>query len=141
MRRLRSYRNRFHKNYFSTQKNMIAVKIKVSKINKSLFYQHKDKPDGTKGDQDFEIVLFENKDGKSDYGDDGYACQSLSAEQRAKGVKAPIIGNWRHLGQTSNAAPASPPPAARPAPNAPARRPAPAPAPRNDFADDDSTPF
>ena len=45
------------------------------------------------------VVLFENKDGKGKYGDDGYAVQGVTKESREAGVRGKIIGNWRYIGQ------------------------------------------
>jgi hypothetical protein len=49
------------------------------------------------------VVLFENKDGRGKYGDDGFAVQGVSKELRDKGVRGKIIGNWRYTGQGANA--------------------------------------
>ncbi len=76
--------------------NRILVKIDVTKIDKSRLYE------GKKGVY-LDAVLFENKDGESKYGDDGFVVQSLSQEDRAKGEKGAIIGNWRFAAaQASN---------------------------------------
>lgn len=115
---------------------MITFKIQTSKIDKSLMFQGKPKNPGEKGEVYLDCVLFENKDGVSEYGDHGRVVQSVPKEQREKGVKGPIIGNYRIVGENTPAAPA-PTPAARPAPTKTASRPA----PRNDFAADDSVPF
>ena len=45
------------------------------------------------------VVLFENKDGKGKYGDDGYVVQGVTKESREAGVRGKIIGNWRYTGQ------------------------------------------
>ena len=45
------------------------------------------------------VMLFENKDGRGKYGDDGIAVQGVSKELRDKGVRGKIIGNWRYTGQ------------------------------------------
>lgn len=49
------------------------------------------------------VVLFENKDGRGKYGDDGFAVQGVSKELRDKGVRGKIIGNWRYVGQGASA--------------------------------------
>lgn len=49
------------------------------------------------------VVLFENKDGRGKYGDDGFAVQGVSRELRDKGVRGKIIGNWRYTGQGASA--------------------------------------
>jgi len=76
----------------------IKLKIDVKKIRKEDLYQ------GTKGTY-LDAVLFENRDGQSDYGDDGYIVQGISKEAREAGEKGPIIGNWRHLEAGGKAAP------------------------------------
>jgi len=51
---------------------------------------------GAKGTY-LDLALFENKDGKGEYGDDGFIVQEVTKEKREAGVKGPIIGNWRHV--------------------------------------------
>lgn len=46
-----------------------------------------------------EITLHENKDGPSQYGDDGFASVDLGKERREAGENSPIVGNWKHIGQ------------------------------------------
>lgn len=43
------------------------------------------------------IAIIENRDGKDQYGNDGMITQSVSKEERLKGIKGPIIGNWRRI--------------------------------------------
>ena len=76
---------------------MIKYKIDVQKINKDHLYK------GAKGTY-LSGVFFENKNGPSEYGDDGFIVQDISKEAREAGEKGPIIGNWRHL-ETKYAAP------------------------------------
>lgn len=85
---------------------MIKYKIDVTKIDKDLLYK------GEKGTY-LNGVFFENKNGPGEYGDDGFIVQDVSKEMREKGIKGPIIGNWRHL--TPKAAPAPKPAAESPA--------------------------
>lgn len=68
----------------------IKLKIDVSKISKPDLYQ------GKKGIY-LDAVLFENRDGQSEYGDDGFIVQGISKEKREAGERGPIIGNWRHM--------------------------------------------
>jgi hypothetical protein len=68
----------------------ISIKIDVSKIDKEELYK------GSKGTY-LDLLLRTNKDGPSQYGDDGFVCQSVSKESRLAGKKGPIIGNWRHI--------------------------------------------
>jgi hypothetical protein len=78
--------------------NRIALKIDVTKIDKSRLYE------GKKGVY-LDCLLMTNRDGESKYGDDGFIIQSISAEARAAGERGPIVGNWRYLqaGAASNA--------------------------------------
>ena len=76
---------------------MIKYKIDVKKIDKDLLYV------GEKGTY-LNGVFFENKNGTGEYGDDGFIVQDVTKEMREKGIKGPIIGNWRHL-QLSKPAP------------------------------------
>jgi hypothetical protein len=80
---------------------MIKYKIDVTKIDKSLLYQ------GKKGVY-LNGVLFENRDGRNDFGDDGFIVQDVSKEQREAGQKGPIIGNWRRLDDAKPAQKAPP---------------------------------
>lgn len=70
--------------------NRIALKIDVTKIDKSRLFE------GKKGVY-MDCLLMQNKDGESKYGDDGFIIQSISAEARAAGERGPIIGNWRYM--------------------------------------------
>ena len=68
---------------------MIVLKINVMKIDPKLLFQ------GKNGAKHLDAALV---DKPNDFGDDGFISQSVSKEDRAKGVKGPIIGNWRHVG-------------------------------------------
>lgn len=83
---------------------MKLLKIDVTKIDKALLYK------GTKGTY-LDAALHENRDGTDQYGNDGFITQSVSKEERAKGTKGPIIGNWRNLekrGDSARKAPETP---------------------------------
>jgi hypothetical protein len=68
----------------------IQLKIDVTKISKPDLYQ------GKKGLY-LDAILWENRDGQSQYGDDGYVTQGISKEKRDAGERGPIIGNWKHM--------------------------------------------
>ena len=68
----------------------IKLKIDVSKISKPDLFP------GKKGLY-LDAVLFENRNGQSEYGDDGFIVQGISKEKREAGERGPIIGNWRHM--------------------------------------------
>ena len=74
----------------------IAVKIDVKKISKDDLYA------GKKGTY-LDAILIPNKDGASDYGDDGFVVQGVTKEKREAGVRGPIVGNWRYIGQGASA--------------------------------------
>ena len=79
---------------------MIKVKIKFDQIDQKALFQGK-------SGRYLDLVLWENKDGKSQYGDDFTVKQDLGKERR--GEKAPIIGNarWGGTVQPSRPAPES----------------------------------
>ena len=74
---------------------MISLSIKTEKLEKEHIIQGK-------SGKIVAVVLFENKDGKGQYGDDGFVVQSVSKEARENGVRGPIVGNWRYIGAGSN---------------------------------------
>lgn len=69
---------------------MIKLKIQTWKIDKSHLYEGKN-------GKYLNCVLIENKDGQSEYGDDGFIVQDVTKEAREAGERGPIIGNYRHL--------------------------------------------
>lgn len=75
---------------------MISLSIKTEKLEKEHIINGKN-------GKIVAVVLFENKEGRGQYGDDGYVVQSVSKEAREKGVKGPIVGNWRYIGQGASA--------------------------------------
>lgn len=76
---------------------MIKVKIKFDQIDQKALFQGK-------SGRYLDLVLWENKDGKSQYGDDFTVKQDLGKERR--GEKAPIIGNARWVGTVQPSRPA-----------------------------------
>ena len=83
---------------------MISIRITREKIAKEHCYVGKS---GTYCD----MVLFDNKAGKDQYGYDGFVVQSVSKEARQQGVKGPIIGNWKRIGEDKPKAAAAAAPA------------------------------
>ena len=71
---------------------MISLRITRERVAKEHCYQGKN---GTYLD----MILFENRAGKDQYGNDGFVVQSVSKEARQQGVKGPIIGNWKRVGE------------------------------------------
>jgi hypothetical protein len=67
---------------------MKVANINVSKIEKKYLHQ------GAKGKY-MDMVLFENRDGRDQYGNDGFVIQGIAKELRDAGERGPIIGNWK----------------------------------------------
>lgn len=86
---------------------MIAIKIDVTKIDKSLLYK------GAKGTY-LNVTLKDNRDGEDEYGNLGFVTQDVSREAREAGEKGPIIGNWKEVGQKRQGEHSSRPKAAPP---------------------------
>ena len=83
---------------------MIIAKINVEKIENERIVQ------GKKGKY-LDLVLMENRDGTDQYGNDGFVCHSVTKEERLKGVKGTIVGNFKRMGSSSSRpAPTSAPP-------------------------------
>ena len=101
---------------------MIVLKIDVMKIDPKLLFQ------GKNGAKYLDAALV---DKPNDFGDDGFISQSVSKEDRAKGVKGPIIGNWKRVGGAQKQKPSEPKPAST--------KPKPEGAPEND--DPNGLPF
>ncbi len=68
---------------------MIQLRINNDKVDQSSLFPGKN-------GKYLNLLLFENKEGRDNYGNDGFVVQELSKEKRETGVKAPIIGNWKH---------------------------------------------
>ena len=69
----------------------IAVNLDVKKIDKTKLYV------GKKGTYLDAVVFL--KDEEDEYGNHGFIVQSVSKEERDKGVKGEILGNVKLLGQ------------------------------------------
>lgn len=90
---------------------MIAIKLNCSKLEKERLFKGKQ---GSYAD----LVLMENRDGTDDYGNDGFVVQSVSKAERDAGVRGPIVGNWKRIGErgaTPQSRPARPAAPAQPA--------------------------
>jgi hypothetical protein len=73
---------------------MITCKINASRIDKNHMFK------GEKGTY-VDLVLFENKGGPDQYGNDGFVTQGISKEARDRGEKGPISGNWKRFGSSA----------------------------------------
>lgn len=69
---------------------MIRVNIDVTKLDKSAFHE------GKKGKY-ADLTLMTNRDGRDQYGNDGFVVQDLGKERRQAGEKGAILGNWKDL--------------------------------------------
>lgn len=104
---------------------ILKIKINVLKISKPSMFV------GQKGTY-LDVALFENAQGRDEFGNDGFAVQEVSKEQRLAGTKGEILGNWKYLDE-----PKKTEPSARPTP-----APSPKPAPDPDLdAETDDIPF
>lgn len=62
----------------------------MTKIDKSGLFK------GEKGTY-LRVVLWENKGGTDEFGNDGTIVQDLGKERREKGDRGAILGNWRRV--------------------------------------------
>jgi hypothetical protein len=83
---------------------MIVASIDLAKIDKTKLYTH------ANGKKFLNLVIWEN-DQPDKYGNTHAIQQSISAEERKAGVKAPYIGNGKQMTRGGSAKP----PAAKPA--------------------------
>jgi len=44
-----------------------------------------------------DVTLLDNKQGKDDYDNDGFATLDLGKDRRLAGERGPILGNWKNL--------------------------------------------
>lgn len=64
----------------------ISIRIDVTKIDKEKLYK------GAKGTY-LDLTTFVNTSEKDKYDNNGFVSQSTTAEERAAGIKTPILGN------------------------------------------------
>lgn len=81
---------------------LLRIKIDVKKLLKEHFFN------ANSGAIYVDVALWENRDGKDKYENDGFLTQEVSKEARERGEKGPIVGNWRYL-QKKQARPQPPP--------------------------------
>lgn len=75
----------------------IAIKIDVTKIEKERLFK------GQKGTYLDAVLFLEDK--PDQYGQSGMIVQSVSKEERQAGVKGPILGNVKVIGQQAPSQP------------------------------------
>lgn len=78
---------------------MIAVKLDVTKVDKNRLFV------GKNGAKYLDLILMETPNDK--YGNDFLVKQSVSKAEREAGVKLPILGNAKFMGQGAKPAPAT----------------------------------
>lgn len=83
-----------------SKSTLIAIKIDVTKIDKSRLFQ------GKNGAQYLDATVFVNEE-QGQYGDNGMVTQSVSKEERESGVKGAILGNVKVLGEFGDNKPAA----------------------------------
>ena len=77
---------------------MISLKIDVSLLDKTRFFRsQKPAKDGHLPIY-ADIILVPSREGKDQYGNDGFVAQSASKEEKAAGLKLPILGNYKTIG-------------------------------------------
>ena len=50
-----------------------------------------------KGSHNLDLTLMRNRDGKDQYGKDGFCTVDVGKERRLAGERGPILGNWEDL--------------------------------------------
>jgi hypothetical protein len=73
---------------------IIKVKLDVTKVEKARLFQ------GKNGAKYLDITLLENKNGTDQYGNNFMVVQDVSKQEREAGVKGPILGNGKIMGQS-----------------------------------------
>lgn len=76
---------------------MKSVRIDVTLLDKSRFYHSKKQARDGHYPIYCDLVLFDNRDGTDQYGNDGMVKQQITKEEREARVEVPILGNWRNL--------------------------------------------
>lgn len=100
----------------------LKAKLNVTRIDKGGLFP------GKKGTY-LDVVFMENRDGRDEYGNDGFIVQDLGKEARERGERGPILGNWSYWDDRGRK-------------NEPQRAPTSTPQDRNEGADpDDDIPF
>jgi len=84
----------------------IILKIDVTKIEKARLFP------GKNGAKYLDVVMIETPNNQ--YGDSHMLVQSVTKEEREKGIKGPILGNAKTLGGPSQSRPTTPTPDGEP---------------------------
>jgi hypothetical protein len=78
---------------------MKLLNIDVTKIDKSAIFT------GAKGKY-IDLLMFENREGVDQYGNEGFVVQGISKERRDAGEKGPILGNFKDTDTRGEQSPA-----------------------------------
>ena len=90
---------------------MISCSISRARIDKNLLVPSKKGP----GHEYLTFTLVPSKTGPDQYDNDGFISQNVSKEQKAQGIKGPIIGNWKDLDRIFGKKPTAATPSSKPA--------------------------
>lgn len=77
---------------------MITAKINCSKIDNRFLFK------GKTG-MFLDVVLMANRDGTDQYDNDGMVIQSIPKENRLRGERGPILGNYKEMNRDSQPGP------------------------------------
>jgi hypothetical protein len=80
---------------------MRTARINLSKLDKSALYK------GKEGIY-LDVAIFDNKDGRDRFENDGFITQDLGKERRIAGERGEILGNWRELEKSAQSSEGSP---------------------------------
>jgi len=69
---------------------MKRATLNVDKIDRSAIFT------GVKGKY-LNLTFFEHKNGRDEYGQDGFIAQDIGKDRRLAGERGPIIGNWSYI--------------------------------------------
>jgi hypothetical protein len=73
---------------------MIVVNINVTRVDKSALFEGKN-------GKYMSLVLHENREGKDQYGNDGFVTQDIGKERRLSGERGPILGNYKVIARAA----------------------------------------
>lgn len=88
---------------------MILANINYTRVDQRYLF------DGKHGKY-LDLVLFDNRDGKDQHGNDGIVMQGLPKDARDRGEKGVILGNFKRMEARTGGAPRQAPAPARPLP-------------------------
>jgi hypothetical protein len=69
---------------------MIKLNINVTRIERARIVPGKN-------GKYLDLVLFENRNGPDQYGNDGFVAHDVTKDERELGMKGAIVGNWKRI--------------------------------------------